>query len=93
MNNRQPAGSPTGGQFASAPASEAELTLDQAGSAPAVGTFRGTTTRDATGQQYDGQDVVAANDLGDGTCEVQFRDGQWALVDTAELEPRTVNRA
>lgn len=84
MTNRQPAGRPTGGQFAPSTAPESDVCL---AAEPAVGTFRMLTTRDGTGHHYNGQEVVAANDLGDGTCEVQFRDGQWALVDTAEFEP------
>lgn len=54
--------------------------------APAVGTFRQSTTRDGVGHELDGQEVVDTNSFEDGTSEAQFRDGRWVIVDDDELE-------
>lgn len=54
--------------------------------APALGRFRSRSTRDATGLDRDGQDVVAINQLDADTVEVQFRDGEWMLCAPDEVD-------
>lgn len=54
--------------------------------APAIGHFTMKSTRDGSGHERDGQEVVAANVLDSDLMEVQFRDGEWMLCDRDELD-------